>query len=48
MKDELTDEQLLELQKWQDARVREAMASADRGEGMIPHSEIVAWIATLT
>ncbi len=39
--------QYLALQEWQDARVREAMAAADKGEGMIPHADIVSWIATL-
>jgi predicted transcriptional regulator len=36
----------LALQEWQDARVREAIASADRGEG-ISSEEVLAWVATL-
>lgn len=36
----------LALQEWQDARVREAMAAADRGEGKSTE-EVLAWLATL-
>lgn len=40
-------EQYLALQEWQDARIRSALDSANRGEGMIPHADIVSWVATL-
>jgi predicted transcriptional regulator len=46
MTDKLTNAQRLKLEKWQDARVREAMTSADRGEG-IPHAEVSKWVASL-
>ena len=36
----------LALQEWQDARVRAAIASADKGEG-ISTDEMLAWVATL-
>lgn len=34
------------LRDWQDAGVKEALASLDRGEG-IPHSDIKSWAASL-
>jgi predicted transcriptional regulator len=37
----------LALQEWQDARVRTALKSALKGEGLIPHADVVSWIATL-
>jgi predicted transcriptional regulator len=37
----------LALQEWQDARVRAALKSALKGEGLTPHAEVVSWIATL-
>lgn len=35
------------LRNWQDAGVKEALASLDRGEG-IPHSDIKSWAASLS
>ena len=32
-------------QEWQIARIREAMAGMDRGEG-IPHEEVKRWVAS--
>jgi RHH-type transcriptional regulator, rel operon repressor / antitoxin RelB len=32
-------------QEWQIARIREAMAGMDRGEG-IPHDEVKRWVAS--
>ena len=36
-------EEFLSVQDWQERRVREALASADRGEG-VPHEEVTAWV----
>ncbi len=35
--------EFLSVQDWQERRIREALASADRGEGM-PHEEVAAWV----
>lgn len=36
-------EEFLSVQDWQERRIREALASADRGEG-VPHEEVTAWV----
>ena len=33
----------LAVQEWQERRIRDALASADRGEG-VPHSRVLAWV----
>jgi len=33
----------LTVQEWQEQRFRDAIASADRGEG-VPHSKVLAWV----
>lgn len=36
-------EEFLNVQEWQERRIREALASAERGEG-VPHEDVVAWV----
>lgn len=38
-------ENYLDLQDWQESRIREAIASADRGEG-VPHDRVMQWLAS--
>ncbi len=38
-------EHYLDIQQWQEQRIREALASADRGEG-VPHGKVMAWISS--
>jgi len=33
----------LAVQEWQERRIRDALASADRGEG-VPHNQVLAWV----
>ena len=33
----------LAVQEWQEQRIRDAIASADRGEG-VPHSKVLSWV----
>ena len=33
----------LAVQEWQEQRIRDAIASADRGEG-VPHNNVLAWV----
>ncbi len=38
-------EHYLDIQQWQEKRIREALASADRGEG-VSHGKVMAWISS--
>jgi len=33
----------LAVQEWQEQRIRDAIQSADRGEG-VPHNKVLAWV----
>lgn len=36
-------EEYLSVQEWQEGRIHEALASADRGEG-VPHERVRGWV----